>query len=619
MDAVAVALTAIDLASERPFRVGRASIDPVSREATFNGQSERLQPQNLKVLVALARKRGKVVTRDELVDICWNGRFVGDDVINRAISTLRQFAEHVGGVSIETVPRSGYRLVETSSSLKRRQWVIGAIALVILALAGIASLEWARRGIVRPMPTFAVLPFAAASADPQERELASDARDAVAHALSQTEFRVRLASSRQEKDARAADFAVSANVGESSGNIVATVRVEDVVHNVIVYSQVFEANRANAGDLPSRIGAQIAGSLGWTSSFVMLERSHPSDPAITAVLFGQTNSYQTVRQVAANAPHSAVAQIALGYGAAFVLADLPSGQRAEAAGVGRLAMKRVRVLAPGSSDADTLWCWLHSRVRLIECEDHLRAGMKSDPDSPWVGTFLADQLKDVGRTNEALALASNSLGHDPYVPGKIQLTLRMLEATGRRDEADGLYLNSRRWWPDDSVIFSGRVYGTMDRGDFEALARIIKDIEKTKLAPSFQPGLPVIAAIRANDVRKARKLCPVDQAGSFKRDLCMLAFARLGDNDNAFATAARIYPNRIGRTPAEEDKLWLESPRYGETDILMGPAAAALRRDPRYLDLARRLGLLAYWQSGRLPDFCQPPQREPICSRLRRN
>ena len=118
MDApVAAASRPIDLASEPRFRVGAASIDPVSREASFGASSERIQPQNLKVLIALARHRGEVVSRDQLVELCWDGRFVGDDVINRAISTLRQFADRAGGFGIETVPRAGYRLVEAKPTI----------------------------------------------------------------------------------------------------------------------------------------------------------------------------------------------------------------------------------------------------------------------------------------------------------------------------------------------------------------------------------------------------------------------------------------------------------------------------------------------------------------------
>jgi TolB-like protein/DNA-binding winged helix-turn-helix (wHTH) protein/tetratricopeptide (TPR) repeat protein len=101
----------VDLNSEPPFHLGLARIDPQAHEYTIGDSSTRMQPQTLKVLVALHDKAGQVVTRDELVDRCWDGRIVGDDVINRCISLLRPVAAQ-GGFSIETIPRSGYRLIE---------------------------------------------------------------------------------------------------------------------------------------------------------------------------------------------------------------------------------------------------------------------------------------------------------------------------------------------------------------------------------------------------------------------------------------------------------------------------------------------------------------------------
>src|SRR5690349_8309427 len=103
---------AIDLGREPPFVIGGATVDPVSRDAKYPAGQERLQPQTLKVLIALSRRRNQVVTRTDLVDSCWDGKFIGDDVINRSILMLRQFAERAGGFSIETVPKTGYRLVE---------------------------------------------------------------------------------------------------------------------------------------------------------------------------------------------------------------------------------------------------------------------------------------------------------------------------------------------------------------------------------------------------------------------------------------------------------------------------------------------------------------------------
>src|SRR5690242_11983282 len=101
----------IELSAEQVLCIGRATIDPVSREAQYPNGQERLQPQSLKVLIALARRKSDVVTRDELIDLCWDGRIVGEDVINHSISMLRTFARRATGFSIETVPKSGYRLV----------------------------------------------------------------------------------------------------------------------------------------------------------------------------------------------------------------------------------------------------------------------------------------------------------------------------------------------------------------------------------------------------------------------------------------------------------------------------------------------------------------------------
>jgi tetratricopeptide (TPR) repeat protein len=250
---------------------------------------------------------------------------------------------------------------------------------------------------------------------------------------------------------------------------------------------------------------------------------------------------------------------------------------------------------------------------MIECENHLRAGLRRDPFSPGLANWLASELKDVGRTNEALQLATSSLAHDPYDPDYTGMALRMSEAAGMHAEADDLYRNAVRGWPDNDAIFWDRVYGILDSGDFALLEEFQKELSSANRLRALEPAMPVIAALKANDVAGVRRLCPPTAAPGFKTDVCMLSLARIGDKDNAFTLAWRIYPNRIGRTLAEEDKLWLEGGRFFDSDILMGPAAAPLREDRRYLELARRLGALAYWRSGRLPDFCAQPRPEGIC------
>jgi DNA-binding winged helix-turn-helix (wHTH) protein len=143
----------IDLAHEPGFSLGRLTVRPDLRQLVRadDGAEEIVEPRVLQVLVALARVRGAIVTRDDLVRDCWDGRIVGEDAINRALSRVRRIAEGIGrgSFTLETVTKVGYRLVETGAHapaapatvtpprrFPRRGLILGGAALGALALAG---------------------------------------------------------------------------------------------------------------------------------------------------------------------------------------------------------------------------------------------------------------------------------------------------------------------------------------------------------------------------------------------------------------------------------------------------------------------------------------------------
>jgi DNA-binding winged helix-turn-helix (wHTH) protein len=103
----------IDLAHAPDMALDAIAIRPSSREIERAGKREILEPRVMQVLVALTGADGAVVSRQDLVDRCWDGRAVGEDAINRCIGKLRRIAEADGAQSfvIETIPRVGYRLV----------------------------------------------------------------------------------------------------------------------------------------------------------------------------------------------------------------------------------------------------------------------------------------------------------------------------------------------------------------------------------------------------------------------------------------------------------------------------------------------------------------------------
>jgi len=160
----------IELAHEPDFALGRLTVMPSRRELVCqDGRSEVLQHRVMQVLIALVRANGRIVTRDELTQACWDGRVVGEDAINRVISQLRKVAEGTGAGSfrIETIPKIGYRLIAEHGGItapahetrparhaarpNRRAFALGAAA-ALLAAAGGGALLYRRSAGQTPSP-----------------------------------------------------------------------------------------------------------------------------------------------------------------------------------------------------------------------------------------------------------------------------------------------------------------------------------------------------------------------------------------------------------------------------------------------------------------------------------
>jgi len=83
-----------------------------------NGATIQLEPKIMQVLVRLAETPGEVVRKEELIRSVWADTFVTDDVLTRSISELRKALEDDARQPrfIETIPRSGYRLLVASTA-----------------------------------------------------------------------------------------------------------------------------------------------------------------------------------------------------------------------------------------------------------------------------------------------------------------------------------------------------------------------------------------------------------------------------------------------------------------------------------------------------------------------
>jgi Tol biopolymer transport system component/DNA-binding winged helix-turn-helix (wHTH) protein len=118
-------------ALQHTFRLGEAyHVEPSLNRVTGPGGTSRLEPKMMLVLVCLADHAGQVVTKDRLLHSAWPDTAVGDDVLTRAISELRRLFEddpkqpHV----IETIPKSGYRLIASVEVLAAHHDAAPAVA-----------------------------------------------------------------------------------------------------------------------------------------------------------------------------------------------------------------------------------------------------------------------------------------------------------------------------------------------------------------------------------------------------------------------------------------------------------------------------------------------------------
>ena len=91
--------------------VGDLTIDAARREVTVKGEPIHLRTQEFDLLYTLAKHKGLVLTREQLLDLAWGYNYVGQTrTVDVHIGHLRK--KLVGSTGyIETVTGVGYKLV----------------------------------------------------------------------------------------------------------------------------------------------------------------------------------------------------------------------------------------------------------------------------------------------------------------------------------------------------------------------------------------------------------------------------------------------------------------------------------------------------------------------------
>ena len=478
----------MQLAHEPALVVGWLQVRPATREVEWPGGREVLQPRVMQVLVVLARAQDAVVSRDDLIATCWEGRIVSEDAINFVVAQVRKLAQRTGAFSLETIPRVGYRLTPAPAigvrsppglRLGRRALLAGGGTAAALVAGGGAFLlrdRWL--GSTGEPLTLAVMPFTNLSRDPGSAYLSAGLTRAVRDVLSQVGgLRViadasssllseKMLSQAEVARRLGADLLLTGAVTESAGAVRISLELVDPKSGVVVWSRT---TNGRVDDLFRLLDAASAEALAALTGRIAPDRLRarpalrPRNPVVFRNVLEADDLLErgrTLRMLGSEAEGLDAADRAWDLaqaslridpndvGALLVIATLtrngwtralaaqPATQ-AERAAASADVIRRALTSDPNEPAALSALADYYRRFewRWKEAETLFRRAIAGNPSLIEAHWAFGYELNELGRAKEGLVHAREVFRLDPEDPYRRVALPRLLYTAGERDAA----------------------------------------------------------------------------------------------------------------------------------------------------------------------------------------
>lgn len=257
-----------------PLRFANAEIQPAQRRVLVDGQPASLGARAFDLLMCLVDRRDRVVTKDELLAVVWQGTVVEESNLTVHIAALRKV---LGAQAISTLPGVGYRFTAEPDR--------GFPAAQTNAFAAAAGAPEQAATPAADLPSLAVLPFANLSGDPGQDYFVDGVVDDLTDALSRVRrFFVIARSSSFTYKGRLVDvptvgrelgvrYAVQGSFREAGGRLRIAVQLVETGAGRQIWNSRFEGSREDVFALQDEISAQVAAAIEPNLARVELERA----------------------------------------------------------------------------------------------------------------------------------------------------------------------------------------------------------------------------------------------------------------------------------------------------------------------------------------------------------
>jgi DNA-binding winged helix-turn-helix (wHTH) protein/tetratricopeptide (TPR) repeat protein len=604
-----------DLAHRADFSVGPLLVSPSRRTVQGPAGQAQIEPLIMQLFLVLLDARGEVVTRSELFERCWGGAMVGDDSLNRAITMVRRIAAQTGPglFEIENIPRTGYRLVgEILSTGKeeleappapgageerktRKAWRLPAIGIAALAVTALAALLLAR---LESWPWQAgplTVLVAPASPDEESRALAQDVAAKLGSLQSSGSMRLIGQAQGSSGDADLI-FRIRRIDG---GRAKAGALLVHAPKAAILWSRDFAQPSGNIADLQQQVAVTAARVIGCAieglESPDRLSRADLKTYLDACALLDNAvwelpGIVQSLQGVVERSPRFARGWAKL-LAAESTVVMVPALERYAPAA--RPPLER-HIAAARRVQPDLPEAYL-AQYALAPLRDFTRRGLllkeavRRNPNHAGLRAERAAFLGSTGRMYDNVLQMREAVRLDPLSPGLRDSYVSALLYSGDVEAALAQVREAERLWPGASSVLMARYRIHLRYGDPHMALRMIRS--RTVESP-------------ATPLQESFLLARIDPSPKNVERAIRLARAKEQETALAIDNYAQALA-QFGRTDELLEILLTRPPSRLVGDIIFRPAFRELHKDPRFMRVVHRIGLVDYWRSsGDWPDFC---------------
>ncbi len=649
-------------ASPRTYHFEQFVVD-VARQRLLGADGEPivLTQTAFDVLLCLLENRTRIVSKDDLIRAAWPRGFVEENNLNQAISVLRKALgdRRVGPRFIETISSRGYRFVadvrvdveapepgatvpsavSTDVAAVRESWFLRRkVRYIAAAVAiGVAAIFVAVTLLPVAEKTIAVLPFVNASSDPENEYFAEGMTEEILNLLSGVQgLRVTSRTSSFSFKGKQMDLAtlarqlgvsyvVEGSVRKDGNRVRVTAQLIDVAGDTQLWSGRYERKQDDVFAIQADVSGQIAKVL---KIAMNADELHSIGKPPTANLEAWQ---QYLRASLLFRNHTKISDLedALGLVDAAIVRD-PQFARAYALRA-TLEMNLKDYAEPARRD-DYWRRALEAADRALEIDptlgepyfvraSHLRGlnrwseanqafkeAVARAPGNPEVRLQYGQFLIAIGYLDHGWAELQRADELDPLSPSIAWQVAFGALAAGRFDAVDQFAARSREngwpdWQPDAVMGGAAQQKGNLD------LAEQLYSRANPRLKAQIEQS---VAALRKKQIDAPTRamldaLLPFGPLGVGR----WAVEAYVGDVDAAIRTLyVNVDPDSLIRAdgtggPVRAARGGIPYPSVVTADIWIIPASS-VRRDPRFVEYLRSIGLVDFWRENGWPDRCRP-------------